>query len=63
MIEKDADGILIVDSKGVVRFVNPAAEVLFSCKAEEFLGQLFGFPVVSGETTELDIVRGEAEKK
>ena len=63
MIEKDADGILIVDSNGVVRFVNPAAEVLFSCKAEEFLGRLFGFPVVSGETIELDIVRGEGEKK
>jgi CheY-like chemotaxis protein len=62
MIEKDADGILIVDSKGVVRFVNPAAEVLFSCKAEEFLGRLFGFPVVSGETIELDIVHGEAGK-
>jgi CheY-like chemotaxis protein len=63
MIEKDADGILIVGSKGVVRFVNPAAEVLFSCKAEEFLGQMFGFPVVTGETTELDVVRGDVEKK
>ena len=62
MIEKDADGILIVDSNGVVRFANPAAEVLFSCKAEEFLGQLFGFPLVAGETTELDIVRGKAGK-
>jgi len=62
MIEKDADGIIIVDSNGVVRFANPAAEVLFSCKAEEFLGQLFGFPVVAGETTELDIVHGKAGK-
>lgn len=62
MIEKDADGILIVDSNGVVRFANPAAEVLFSCKAEEFLGQLFGFPLVAGETTELDIVHGKAGK-
>ncbi len=63
MIEKDADGILIVDRKGVVRFVNPAAEVLFSCRAEQFLGQMFGFPLVTGETTELDIVRGDVEKK
>ena len=62
MIEKDADGILIVDRKGVVRFVNPAAEVLFGCRAEQFLGQLFGFPVVTGETTELDIVHGKAGK-
>jgi signal transduction histidine kinase len=63
MIEKDADGILIVGSNGVVRFVNPAAEALFSRKAEEFLGQLFGFPVVTGETTELGIVCGDEEKK
>ena len=60
MIEKDADGIIIVDSNGVVRFANPAAGVLFSCKTEEFLGQLFGFPVVAGETTEIDIVHGKA---
>jgi PAS domain S-box-containing protein len=62
MIERDADGILIVDSNGAVRFANPAAEVLFSCKTEEFVGQLFGFPLVAGETTELDIVHGKAGK-
>ena len=60
MIEKDADGILIVDSNGTVRFANPAAEVFFSCKAEEFLGHLLGFPLVAGETTEIDIVPGKA---
>ena len=62
MIEKDADGILIVDRNGVVSFVNPAAEALFNYKAEDFLGQLFGYPVVVGELTEIDIVRGDVKK-
>jgi len=57
LIEKNADGIVIVDRDGIMRFVNPAAEALFGREAEELLGALFGFPVVAGETTELDIVR------
>ncbi|MCB0212420.1 MAG: PAS domain S-box protein [Anaerolineae bacterium] len=56
IIEKNADGIIIVNGKGIVRFTNPAAEILFDRPAEELLGQLFGFPVVAAERTELDIV-------
>ena len=29
IVEKSADGTIIVDSQGIVRFVNPAAEALF----------------------------------
>ncbi|MFQ5794924.1 MAG: EAL domain-containing protein [Candidatus Bipolaricaulia bacterium] len=57
IIEKNADGIIIVDRNGMVRFVNPAAEALLDRKAKELLGELFGFPVVAGETTEIDIIR------
>ncbi len=32
IIEKNADGIIIVDSNGVVRFANPAAEALFGVR-------------------------------
>ncbi len=56
IIEKSADAVVIVDKKGAVRFVNPAAELLFGHKADEFVGRSFGFPVVSGETTEIEIV-------
>ena len=44
-----------------MRFVNPAAESLFGRKAEKLLGEPFGFPVVTGETTEIDIVRRGGE--
>lgn len=56
MIEKNADGIIIVDRNGVVRFVNPAGEALFGRKAEELLDESFGFPIVTDETTELEVI-------
>ena len=55
VIIKNADGIIIVDRNGVVCFVNPAGESLLGRKSEELIGEVFGFPMVSGETTELDI--------
>ncbi len=56
LITKNADGIVVVDGHGIVRFVNPAAEALFGHRQGELIGELFGFPVIAGETTELDIV-------
>lgn len=52
-----ADGIVVVDESGRVCFANPAAEDMFGVDAGALAGQDFGFPVVSGETTELDLVR------
>src|ERR1700716_3151331 len=57
IIERLPDGIVIVDTHGSIRFANPAAERLFARKAEELGGTSFGFPVVVGETTEIDIVQ------
>jgi len=61
IIEKSADGIIIVDRNGVVRFVNPAGESLFGWKAEEIMGDLFGFPVVADEAAEISIIRKNKE--
>ncbi len=55
LIAKNADGIIVVDKQGIVRFINPAALDLFDRKPEELLGELFGFPVVCGDDTEVDI--------
>ena len=57
IIERLPDGIVIVDAHGNIRFANPAAERLFDRSAEELVGTSFGFPVVVGETTEIDIVQ------
>jgi PAS domain S-box-containing protein len=61
VLEKNADGIVVVNKKGIVLFVNPAAEAMFGRRAEDLLGKSFGYPVVAGEATELEIVRSGRE--
>jgi PAS domain S-box-containing protein len=55
MVQATADAFIVVDDHGRVRFVNPAAEELFGCRADELVGELSGFPIATGQT-ELDIV-------
>jgi signal transduction histidine kinase len=57
IVDHVADGIVIVDAEGDVRFANSAAEALFGRPAPELLGEPFGFPVVAGASTEIDILR------
>jgi signal transduction histidine kinase/PAS domain-containing protein len=57
IIERAADGILIVDAGHEIRFANPAAEQLLGRSAAELVGTPFGYACVTGETTEIDIVR------
>ncbi len=61
IINSNADAMVIVNSTGIVRFVNPAAEALLCHKTEELVDGLFGFPLVVGETTELNITHGDGE--
>jgi PAS domain S-box-containing protein len=56
VIKKNADGIAIVNKKGLVCFANPSAEALFNCKEEELLGQpFFGNLVVEGSACDIDM--------
>jgi signal transduction histidine kinase len=57
ILDANADGVVVVDQDGVVCFANPAAEELFARRAEELVGDTFGFPLVVGATTELDVIR------
>ena len=61
IIEKNVDGIVIFDKNRILRFVNPAAEALLGWKSREFIGEMSRFPVVAGETKELDIIRRDGE--
>lgn len=56
IIEENADSIVIVDKKGVVRFVNPIAEKFFGRHKNEFIGGNFGYPT-GPETQEITIIR------
>lgn len=56
IIERTADGILVVDGEGVIRFANPTAAELFGRSSPELVGSPFGTPL-SDEAMEIDIRR------
>jgi signal transduction histidine kinase len=57
VVERTADGIVIVSLDGTVRFINRGAEQMFARGAADLVGEDFGIAVVSGDTAEMDIVR------
>jgi len=52
-----ADGVLVVDDAGRIRFANPAAGAMCGREVEELIGTEFGFPIVAGKAAEIEIVR------
>jgi signal transduction histidine kinase len=59
IIAQLADGIVIVDDEGVIRFANPAAAQLFARRVEQLVDTPFGFPIANGQPAEIEIVRPE----
>ena len=57
VVEKAADGIVVVDRKGIVLFANPAAAELFGRPAEHLNGLDLGFALAVEGTTEIEITR------
>ncbi|MCK1745824.1 response regulator [Bradyrhizobium sp. 139] len=57
LIEKNADGIIVVDEMGVVLFANPAAEQIFGRSSASLTGSPIGIPFVAGDMTEIAIHR------
>jgi signal transduction histidine kinase/CheY-like chemotaxis protein len=57
LVEKNADGILVVDEEGTVLFANPAAEQIFGRSARALVGSPIGIPFLGDETTEIVILR------
>lgn len=58
IVEHTADAIIVVDDDGIIRFANSVAKAMFAGRREDLVGTHFGFPLVSGETTELDLLSG-----
>jgi signal transduction histidine kinase len=61
IIERLADGIVIVGEDGVIRFANPAAVQLFARSAQSLVGTQFGFAIAAESAAEIDIVRPDGE--
>lgn len=54
IIAHNVDGIVIVGQDGVIRFANPAAEMLFGGN-ETISGSVFQYPLRPGKTNEIEI--------
>ncbi len=61
VVSHDADGAIVVDQSGTVRFLNRAAEQLLNRHGAELKGQVFGFPLVVGERAEVEVLRPNGE--
>jgi diguanylate cyclase (GGDEF)-like protein/putative nucleotidyltransferase with HDIG domain len=62
VVLSNADGMVIVDSRSIVRFVNPSAEALFERTSSQFIGQKFVPPLSPSGTTEHTLIRRSGEK-
>ncbi|MGI2335909.1 MAG: PAS domain S-box protein [Dehalogenimonas sp.] len=56
IIKYDPDGKVVINSTGIVLFANPAMAVLMDKPKNEIVGQLFGYPVISGDFSEIDFL-------
>ncbi len=59
LVASNPDAMIVIDGRGVVRFVNPAGLALLGRRREDFVGELLSFSVAEGQSTEIDILRGE----
>lgn len=59
LVNSDADGVLVLQDDGIIQFANPAAIQLLGRKTEELVGHHFGYPIVEGETSELELLSAD----
>ncbi|WP_070009274.1 PP2C family protein-serine/threonine phosphatase [Streptomyces abyssalis] len=57
VVSASADGIIAVDDQGIVQLVNPAATELFDRPAGDLLHARFGFPVIAGQSTQVELTQ------
>jgi signal transduction histidine kinase len=55
IVSAAADGIVVVDHRGIILMCNPAASELLGHSEEQLVGQPFGHPIMVTEPTELEL--------
>jgi len=63
ILDATGDGMVVVDRDGMICFANRAAAELLERRAEDLIGDVFGFPLVAGATTELDVIRRRGDSR
>ncbi|MFK7994218.1 MAG: ATP-binding protein [Granulosicoccus sp.] len=56
VVKNSPDGIVVMDYEGVIQYVNRASELMFGRSKEELIGKELGYPVMSGETVEIEVL-------
>ena len=56
IIEENADGMIVLDTDGVVIYVNAVAEQLLDRKRDTIIGEYLGLPITAKETDEIEVV-------
>ena len=56
IIKKISDGIVIVSKDGLILLTNPVAESILGQKQEDLIHKPFGFPILDGEFTEIELI-------
>ncbi len=60
LIEQNSDGIVVVSPDGIIRFANQAARIIFDLDTGPLTEPTFDYPLVIGETTELEIAHPDS---
>lgn len=55
------DGILVVDSQGIIQFANPASAQMFNKPLSDLIGNELGKPIVEKKVTKIGIIRKNGE--
>ncbi len=63
IFQSSEDGLVVVNSDGLIRFLNPAAENLFQQSKEKLVGSVFGHPLIPDQTREITIRYDETQTK
>lgn len=62
IVERSTDGAMVLDALGVVVYANPAAHRLLGRADGQLVGEHLGFPVTTGEVTEVELVTANRER-
>lgn len=63
MIEKSNQGQVVVNLKGIVHYVNPAAEKILGKPRDQLVEKAFEYPISHNKTTDLKIASANGETK
>ncbi|HEX9935072.1 MAG TPA: ATP-binding protein [bacterium] len=61
LVENSAEGLLVVDSEGTIRFANRTASTILGAPPDTLLGKPFDHSIQEGETLEIDIRRSNGK--